>query len=72
MDPALAALVLSAVAAAISQPLMAVPAFLFVDSFRPTLPYGTGFAAGAMVFMVLANFCQKATRPSARRPWRCS
>ena len=55
MDPALAALVLSAVAAAISQPLMAVPAFLFVDSFRPTLPYGIGFAAGAMVFMVLAE-----------------
>ncbi len=37
------------------QPLMAVPAFLFVDSFRPTLPYGIGFAAGAMVFMVLAE-----------------
>ena len=37
------------------QPLMAVPAFLFVEAFRPALPYGLGFAAGAMVFMVLVE-----------------
>lgn len=37
------------------QPLMAVPAFLFVERVRPALPYGLGFAAGAMVFMVLVE-----------------
>ena len=37
------------------QPLMAVPAFIFVETFRPLLPFGLGFAAGAMVWMVFSE-----------------
>jgi zinc transporter ZupT len=42
------------------QPLMAVPAFLFVEAFAPTLPYAMGFAAGAMVFMVFVELLPEA------------
>ncbi|MEE9274600.1 MAG: ZIP family metal transporter [bacterium] len=59
---------LYSVYSSIPQPLMAVPAFLFVDAFRPFLPYGLGFAAGAMVFMVfldlLPDSYEEASRPA--------
>lgn len=42
------------------QPITAVPAFLFVDRFTPVLPYGLGFAAGAMIYMVLVELLPEA------------
>jgi zinc transporter ZupT len=49
------------------QPLMAVPAFLFVEAFEPLLPLGFGFAAGAMVWMVAADLVPEAVRVAPPR-----
>ena len=48
------------------QPLMAVPAFLFVEAFAPALPYGIGFAAGAMLFMVFVELLPEAFEQGPR------
>ena len=55
------------VLSSLPQPLMAVPAFIFVDQFQAALPYGIGFAAGAMVFMVLVELLPEAY-DQGRRP----
>jgi zinc transporter ZupT len=44
-----------AVFSSLPQPLMAVPAFLLVTLFQPFLPFGLGLAAGAMLWMVVAE-----------------
>ncbi|MEO1206792.1 MAG: ZIP family metal transporter [Pseudomonadota bacterium] len=44
-----------AIFSSLPQPIMAVPSFLFVETFEPFLPFGFGLAAGAMIWMVFAE-----------------
>ncbi|KAK8942839.1 putative zinc transporter [Platanthera zijinensis] len=37
------------------QPIVAVPSFLCADAFHKVLPFCTGFAAGCMIWMVIAE-----------------
>lgn len=48
------------------QPLVALPAFLFVLAFEPLLPIGLGLAAGAMVWMVFAELVPDALERASR------
>ncbi|MCD9147116.1 ZIP family metal transporter [Pseudophaeobacter flagellatus] len=42
------------------QPILAVPAFMFVTFFTPFLPVGLGLAAGAMIWMTLSELIPEA------------
>lgn len=42
------------------QPIMAIPAFLFVLSFKAFLPVGLGLAAGAMIWMIFSEMIKDA------------
>ena len=46
---------------------LAVPAFLFVDTFMLVLPVALGFAAGAMVWMVLGELVPEALETASAK-----
>lgn len=54
-----------AIFSSLPQPIMAVPAYLFVESFHPLLPIGFGIAAGAMIWMVFAELVPEATEDAS-------
>ena len=64
-------------ATALPQPLVALPSFLFVDTFSALLPVALGFAAGCMVWMVFAELLPDALTDASsntqagsdRLPW---
>ncbi|BAF17087.1 putative zinc transporter At3g08650 [Oryza sativa Japonica Group] len=47
------------------QPIVAVPAFLCADAFQKVLPFCTGFAAGCMIWIVIAEVLPDAFKEAA-------
>jgi ZIP family zinc transporter len=56
-----------AIFSGVPQLLACVPAYLAVVAFRPVLPYAFGFAAGAMVFLVMSEMIPESRADASQR-----
>ena len=56
-----------AIFSGVPQLIAAVPAYLAVIAFRPILPYAFGFAAGAMVLLVMSEMIPESRSNEAQR-----
>lgn len=55
------------IVSSLPQPLLALPAFFFVEAFAQALPVGLGFAGGAMLWMVVAQMVPDTLRLAGER-----
>ncbi len=56
-----------AIFSGVPQLLAAVPAYLAVVAFRPIMPYAFGFAAGAMILLVLSEMIPESRATEQQR-----
>lgn len=56
-----------AIFSSVPQVLAAIPAYLMIVAFRPILPYAFGFAAGAMIYLVLSEMIPESRATEKQR-----
>lgn len=56
-----------AIVSGVPQVFAAIPAYLAVRAFRPILPYGFGFAAGAMIYLVMSEMIPESRESEQQR-----